>query len=346
MVTLKDVAHRAGVSEGTASLALNRRPGVKEMTRRRVLAVAEEMGYSPNRIARSLAMRKTHTVGLVVTDIENPFFGSVTRFIHEYVRQAGYTLILSVSNDDSQLEDAILSTFISNRVEGAIIVPTVSFRQDFRPFEALRAHRIPVVFATASYPGYPADCVMTDLEEGSYRLTRYLIELGHRNILLLASYDLKMGQSALRVAGYQKAFSEIGIRPDPGAVVRCKHPDYYNGYSMTREVLKRGLPDAITAINDVLALGSRKALQEQGLRIPADISVAGYDDLIFSSLSQSPLTTVRQAIPQICRESVSLLMDRIHGDASPVRLVKIAPELIVRESTGACRRRSTAAQLM
>ena len=315
------------------------------MTRQRVLAVAEEMGYSPNRIARSLAMRKTHTIGLVVTDIENPFFGSVTRFVDEYVRQTGYSLILSVSNDDPELENSILSTFISNRVEGVIIVPTLAFRRDFQPFKALQSHRIPVVFATAYYPGYAADCVMTDLEEGSYRLTRYLIQMGHRNIVLLATEDLKMGQSALRIAGYQKAFNEIGVRLGPEAVVRCKHPDFYNGYSKTREILRKGLPDAITAINDVLALGSRKALQEEGLEIPTDISVAGYDDVIFSSLSQSPLTTVRQAIPRICRESVNLLMDRIHGDRSPLRTVKIEPELIVRGSTGACRKRISPVQM-
>jgi len=344
MVTLKEVALRAGVSEGTASLALNRRPGVKEETRQRVLTAAREMGYSPNRIARSLAMRKTHTLGLVVTDIENPFFGSVTRFVDEYVREAGYSLILSVSNDDSQLENAILHNFISNRVEGVVIVPTLTFRRDFQPFKALQSHRIPFVFATAYYPGFAADCVMTDLEEGSYKLTRYLIEMGHRNILLLATEDVQMGQSALRIAGYQKAFSEIGVKPAPEAVVRCKHPDFYNGYSKTREILKNGHPDAITAINDVLALGSRKAVQEDGLSIPEDISVAGYDDVIFSSLSQSPLTTVRQAIPRICKESVNLLLDRIHGDRGPLRTVRIGPELMVRESTGSCRKRSWAVQ--
>jgi LacI family transcriptional regulator len=162
MIKLKDVARRARVSEATASLALNRKKGVNALTRDRVLKAAEVLGYTPNTIARGLATRRTHTIGLVVTDIENPFFGSVTRFVDEFVRERGYTLVLSVSNDELELEERIISYFIGKRVEGAIVIPTISLRQDFSCFANLQRHKIPLVQATTYYPGLESGCVMTD----------------------------------------------------------------------------------------------------------------------------------------------------------------------------------------
>jgi LacI family transcriptional regulator len=337
MIKLKDVARRAGVSEATASLAINERPGVNKETRERVRKAALEMGYTPNNIARGLAMRKTHTIGLVVTDIENPYFGSVTRFIDETARNEGYNLILSVSGDDVALESTIIMNFIGKRVDGVIVVPCLAPRTEYACFEQLEKHRIPFVFTTTYYDGLEADCVMTDLEEGSYLLTKYLIGLGHRRVLFLVSYYPEQAVSRLRIDGYMRAFKNAGIPFENEWIVPCRRPDFSNGYETASKLLKDEKPDALIAINDITALGAKRAIKEKGYRIPGDISIAGYDDLIFSSIPEIPLTTVRQNIGEICCETVQVLIKRMRAKGEKGRILrKIPPELVVRNSTAAC----------
>ena len=333
MIKLKDVAKRARVSEATASLALNRKKGVNALTRDRVLKAAEILGYTPNAIASGLATRRTRTIGLVVTDIENPFFGSITRYVDEFVRERGCTLVLSVSNDELALEERIVSYFVGKRVEGAIIVPTINRRQDFGCFTNLRRHRIPFVFATTYYPGIDADCVMTDLKKGSYQLGKYLLGLGHRDILFLASHDRGVPVSSLRIEGLQKSFAEAGFPSDRVEVAECERTSFSCGYATTIKALKERIPDAIVAVNDITALGAERAARERGLQIPRDISVCGYDDVIFSRISEIPLTTVKQDIKQICRKTVDTLFDLIRGKPSSNAIHKVQPELIIREST-------------
>jgi LacI family transcriptional regulator len=339
MIKLKDVAKKAKVSEATASLVLNRRKGVNAATRERVLKAADALGYTPNSIARGLAMRRTRSIGLVVTDIENPFFGSVTRFVDEFVLAHGCTLVLSVSKDELELEEKIISYFIGKRVEGVIIVPTISRRTNLSYFNDLERHKIPFVFATTYYPGVQGDCVMTDLKKGSYQLARYLIDLGHRDVLFLASHDRTVPVSSLRIEGVQKAFAEAGLSSDGMQIVECDRASFSCGYAATQAALGRRMPDAIIGVNDIVSLGAERALREAGHSIPGDISVCGYDDLIFSRISEIPLTTVKQDVKHLCRKAVDVLFERINGANGGTRILKIPPELIIRQSTGPCRRR-------
>ncbi len=338
MIKLKDVALLAKVSEATASLVMNKRPGVNERTRERVLKAAKELGYTPNSIARGLAMRKTNTIGLVVTDIENPFFGTCTRCIDENTRNENYNLILSVSNDDLYLEEQIIYNFIGKRVDGIIIIPTHMLRSDLSYFEQLEKHNIPYVFSTTFYPGIKSDCVMTDLEEGSYQLTKYLIELGHRKIFFLVSNNRNVAISKLRIDGYMRAFKEADFPVNEKWIVSCRRNDFYSGYYSSLKAVRQEKPDAIMAINDIMALGAKRAIIELGYKIPDDISVAGYDDVIFSTIPEIPLTTVRQDIPQICRKTVNILIDKMNDKNTTNKIHKIRPELVLRKSTGICRR--------
>jgi DNA-binding LacI/PurR family transcriptional regulator len=333
MVKLIDVARAAKVSVATASLVMNRRPGVKGETRLRVLAAAENLGYSPNNRARGLALRKTNTIGLVVTDIENPFFGSITRHIDEYTRDAGYNLVLSVSNDDLDLEDQIIDTFISERVDGVIIIPTLCQRTDMSCFRRLEKHNIPYVFCTSFYPGVSCDCVMTDLRSGSYELAAYLLRLGHRVIYILVSSSRAAVPSKLRIEGCMGAFDDFGIAYDESWIIECEKPDFNHGFTRTTETMGEQKPDAVMAINDITALGAKRALKEMGYMVPDDIAVAGYDDVIFSSISEIPLTTVRQPVQEICSQTVGILIERIRGDRSAMRFYMISPELVIRKST-------------
>jgi LacI family transcriptional regulator len=340
MIKLTDVAEKAGVSTATASLVFNNRPGVNKETRENVIRAARELGYMPNNVARSLAMKKSQTIGLVVTDIENPFFGSLTRYIDEATHQNNYSLILAVSRDDPELENQILQKFIGERVDGILVVPTQLARAEFRIYELLAKRGVPFVFATTFYPGYDGDYVMTDLEQGSYRLTRYLLELGHRDIVFLVSSDLRSPISDLRISGFKRAFAEFSLEVEGESIVQCQRPDFQSGYGATKGILEKRQPDAVIAINDVLALGVLKAIKEVGLRVPDDISVAGYDGVIFSSIADVPLTTVRQNVSEIARLAVQLLIRKI-SDASPQEgRVLIPPELMVRDSTGPKPRRA------
>jgi LacI family transcriptional regulator len=224
---------------------------------------------------------------------------------------------------------------ISNRVDGVIIVPILTeLRKDFTVFKSLTRYKIPYVFATSFYPGLESHVVMADLEEGSYRMTKYLLDLGHRDILLFTTEDPEVIPSKLRIDGYLKAFHEAQISPHQEFIIRCNRPNFFNGHLNAKRILKEERPDAIMAINDILALGIEKAAMELGYTIPDDLSISGYDDVIFSSISQTPLTTVRQKIPEICSETVQTLMSLIENNSHKPQHILIPTELIVRKSTG------------
>lgn len=333
MVKLKDVADALGVSEATVSLALNERPGVNAETRKKVQEAAQRLGYTPNHIARGLAMNRTHTLGLIITDIENPFFGTLTKHIDEAARESGYGLVFSVSNNEIDEEESILATFIGKRLDGVIVVPSVYHRRDTEIFQRMNGSKLPFVFATSYYPGLSADCVMTDLAKGSYELTKYLLDQGYRRIGFLSTTDRVTPPTRLRLSGYYKALEHAGLPKESRRIIECHRPDYFSGYDTVAALDVAELPEAIVAINDILALGAQHALLERGLRIPEDISVAGYDDVIFSSLSEIPLTTVRQDIPHLAKTAVEMLVARVENRKTPTKSVRISPELVIRSST-------------
>ncbi len=326
---LRDVAKSAGVSPATASMALNDRPGVNSDTRARVIRAAEELNYSPNANARSLIMRRSGAVGLVVTDITNPFFGMLTNEINTYASRAGYNLTIGVSNDDIRLEAASVRRMMEERAEGVIVVPCAAARYDLTHLFNLKKAGIPLVFATTRYEGISADCVMCDLAKGSYMLIKHLIESGRRRIMLLCG-QREVLFSSLRIAGYRRAFEECGVKMSEDWIIPSE-PNFPGG-SIAAEKALAHHPDAITAINDVMAMGALARLKENGLRVPEDIAIAGYDDLIYSSLLETPLTTVRQPIADIASSAMELLMRRIEGENGVTELL-IEPMLKLRKTT-------------
>ena len=336
MVKLKDVAAAAGVSQATASLVLNNRPGVNAQTRARVLAIAKRLGYAPNPLARNLATRRSHTIGLVVTDIENPFFAALTRHLDVYVKEHGYGLILSLSSDDVVKQNQIVEDFVGKMVEGVLIVPALhDIGRRFHAFKKLDASGVPYVFVSSYYPGFPADCAMADLTRGSCDMANHLLDCGHRDIVFLSVEDDTVIPAATRIDGFRQALSDRSLTFSDRMIVRARHPDYQSGLDATRLLLGQRKPDAIMAMNDILALGAVRAIVDRGYRIPADIAVAGYDNVIYSSISQVPLTTVYQDLDRMSHDAVDMLFRRISGDRSDHPLLQLVrPELVVRESTG------------
>jgi LacI family transcriptional regulator len=330
-ITIKDVAKMANVSVATASLALNGKQGVNQETRSKVREAAKKLNYYPNHYARSLITQKSSTLGLIATDIKNPFFGHITDIIQRETEQRGYNLLLGISNDKITNEKKHVDEFIKRNVEGILVIPAIERYPDLSHLYDLKRLAIPFVFLTTAYRGIVADCVMTDLAKGSYELTKHLLQRGHRTIYFILGYkDLLL--SSMRLEGYIRAFSEMGLDYRNDWIIET-YPDFEHGYEITCEILKTKRPDAIITVNDILAMGVLKSLKDHRVKVPEDVSVAGYDDLLFSSIVETPLTTVQQPVKDICIQAVDILLDRIRGSREEFRTQLLAPKLIVRDST-------------
>lgn len=337
-ITLREIARLAHVSEATASLALNGRRGVNEETRRRVKEIAREKGYLPNAIARRLSKSRSGIIGLVVPDIENPYYGKLVRTVDQCVRRAGYGTVFAVSEEDPGIERAMIRNFLSNKAEGILVAPA-SVRNDDPSYigRIESVYGTPCVCVTSRYPGTEACVVMADLEEGSYRLTDYLLGMGHRAVYCLIG-DREVVPSASRIAGWRRAFAGHGLAAGDELLCECSRCGFEEAYGVTCRLLGSGKRiDAIMTVNDVMALGVLKALVDRNIRIPGDISVAGFDNVVFSSVSTIPITTVAQDLERMSREAVDMLLRRIRGGVSePPETVMLPTELIVRASTGKC----------
>ena len=330
---LKEIAAMAGVSEATASLALNSSPLVKTQTRERIQALAAKLGYIPNALASGLKRKHSGAMGLVIPDATSAFYGSLIHHIDRAVRVAGYTLITSISNDSASIEQQQVERLISARVEGILIVPVNKPGSDVSYPEALKRHAIPFAFVTSRYAHLDAPFVMVDLAYGARLLVRHLLDLGRRRILFLSGSKNAVSISE-RVRGYRKALKEYGIDYVDEYVVECPRYDYDCASSTIAEITQRKLPyDAVITLNDMMALAVLNYLLGRGTLVPLDVAVAGYDNTIFSSVASLPITTVNQDIARIADIGVGLLVDRIRGGSPAKEQFLIKPELIVRTTT-------------
>ena len=333
-IKLKDIARMAGVSESTVSLALNNKSVVNEKTRGHIQELARELGYSPNAIAKSLARKKSGTIGLVVPDIENPYYGKLVRIVDELLTRKQFNLIIATSNDRVSGERRVIENFISERVEGIMIAPINKAVKDFEHLSKLVKKEIRHVFVTAFYEDYPAAYVMTDLEKGTFDLVDYLIQQGHRKIRFLIG-DQGTIPALTRMQGYINAHGKHGLKVDKSRFVHCSLPNFEQAYRAALSLFKsRSSTDAIITMNDVMALGVLRAVTECGIRIPEQMSLAGYDNVIYSSIATIPITTVEQDIEAMAGAAVDMLLGMTSESWNDHRAVMLQPKLIVRGSTG------------
>ena len=240
----------------------------------------------------------------MVPEIVNPFYSAIVDKTTMLAEKMGYTLLLGISNNKSSQEKAVLKTFASHRVQGVIIVPMLRENPDTRHLSILKAARIPAIFCTDYYDEWTNgekasySCVMCDLEQGEYEMIRYLIHLGHKEICFV-NVDMDVHFARLRQNGYQKAYRQAGLTVDKRNLFFTAKAAFEGGYDIADSVLKRN-PDAIACINDIMTIGILKRLNERGIRIPEDIAVAGFDDMMFAELAQKPISTVRQPLQRIC----------------------------------------------
>jgi LacI family transcriptional regulator len=336
-VTLRDVAVRAGVHPATASRALNpeTRILVSEDTARRVLDAAEALGYSPNPVARSLRTRRSHTVGVLIPDLNNPLFPPIVRGIEDRLAAAGYVALIGNTDSDDKRERMVFDQMRARHVDG-LVLATARLRHPLLA-EASRAE-IPVVLINRLAQDYSFPSVTVDNERGVRMAVSHLAGLGHRRIAHIAGPQ-EMSTGLSRYRGFVTAMESSGLQVDSDLVVFAKAFTVEEGLRCARLLLERGGGQAvaectaIAAANDMLAVGCYAALDECGLSCPEDISVVGFNDMPFIDRLRPPLTTIRFPHYQVGTEAAQLLLERIAEHSGPVKILYLAPELIIRGST-------------
>jgi LacI family transcriptional regulator len=328
-ITIKDIARQAGVSVATVSYVVNKSKWVSPELTERVEKAIEQLGYSPNAVARSLRQKHTRMIGLIVPDSSNPFFAEIAKGVEDAGYEAGYSVILCNSNASLDRELVYLDLLQSKRVEGIIFIATSTHVEQLR---MIVKGGIPVVIFYRELPGLDVDTFRIDNFRAGYLGTRHLIELGHRNIACIQPASAET-PSSQRVEGYKHAMTEAGIPWQEPLMPRGDN-HISGGKTAAQVLLQSGLPfSAIFSTNDAMAIGAMRALREAGYQIPQNVSIVGVDDIILASYSEPPLTTVAQPKYDAGCQAMSFLIERIGGGYNQgPRNVLLDTELIQRSS--------------
>ncbi len=333
------IAREVGVSKTTVYRALHNKGRIHPQTREHILRVAQELGYRPNLVARSLRIQKTSTIGLVVIGLTGSFYSHILEGVDGVAQANQYGVLLACSYGYPDREREIIQMLLDKRVDGLIVAPAdPEENRDF--YEELLALQVPVVLIDRYIPSLPIDFVATNNELGGYLATRHLLQLGRRQIVFVSNGSRERRATSVvgRFAGYQRALAECDIcqtiELGPGLPDILPEEEYaYNAVSHYLD--QGGTMDGVFAVNDDVAYGAIRALQSRGLRVPDDVSVVGFDNQDTARFFLPPLTTVAQPMREIGQQAASLLLERIHkGRSTPQQQVLLVPQLVVRQSCG------------
>lgn len=328
--TAHDVARRAGVSVATVSRVLNDLPHVSPGVRRKVLRAVAALNYQPNRTAQRLRAKRSRVIGLIIPDIQNPFFTSVVRGIEDLAYQRGYSLVLCNSDEDPAKEQLYINVMRAEAVAGVILAST----SEVNPHVShLIDHNIPVIAIDRRIKNRRIDSVLVANIQGAFEAVSHLIELGHRRIGFVG-LPLTRTTGHERHTGYLRALRAHGLRPSR-QLVCIGDAKQQGGYNCTQTLLKSQPPmTALFVANNLMTLGALGAIREGELEIPREISIVGFDDMPWAPLLQPPLTAVAQPTYELGRKAAELLLERLEHPDKPATHVQLKPTLIVRGSTG------------
>lgn len=335
VATVKEVAAKAGVSTATVSRVLSGMGGVAEALEREVREAATSLNYWPNRAARSLRAGSSRTVGVLIPDIENPFFTSVVRGIEEVLQTAGYSLLLANFNESPEREQVHLGTLRAEGIAGLIFAAS---RTPTKEYQRLLQAGMPIVAVSRVPDDLNVDTVSVDNAQGARIAVAHLISLGHRRIALING-PLSLSTARERQEGCRMAFRDAGL-PVPDDLIRYGDFRQAGGYHAMQALLAEAPPPtAVFVASNLMTIGALQAIHERGLEIPSEVAVVGFDDMAWAASLRPPLTTVAQPATEVGRTAARLLLERVQNRRLPVRRVVLETRLIVRSSCGAGARR-------
>jgi LacI family transcriptional regulator len=328
MVTMRDVARRVGVSPTTVSHVMNETRFVSEETRTKVYQAIRELNYQPNAIARGLRCKKTQNIGMIIPDIAYPFLAEVARGVEDASFKLNYNIILCDSNSTLEREDICIDLLREKQVDGIVFVAAGKSSEHVK---TLIEQEMPVIVVDRELPGLEVDSVLADNLQGGYQATEYLIQSGHRCIgCITGPPDLSI--SSQRVDGYQQGLEQHDI-PLCDELIVIADFSYQQGYRAMLELLTLDRrPTAVFTCNDMMALGAICAAKDNGLRVPGDIAIIGFDDIALASFTSPRLTTVAQPKHEMGAIAVELLVERIKEKNRSATKIILPVHLVVRES--------------
>jgi len=327
MTSIKEVAEAAGVSTATVSRVLSNGTHVRPELRKRVQEAVDRLGYRPNLVARSLRSQHTSTLGLIVSDIRNPFFTSISRAVEDTAYEQGFSILLCNTDEDPEKEAIYLNLMQDANVAGIIFSPTRQMAESF----GTMALKTPIVVVDRTLKDSDVDAVLLDNVEAAARLTTHLIENGYRRIGAICGERSTTGRE--RRAGYEQAMQAHGLTP-AAELMKYIPPKPESGYAAAREMLDSPQPpDAFFTSNSLLAEGALQAIRERGMIIPDQIALVTFDETTWASLVQPPITLIAQPTYEIGRTAAELLLQRVADPTRATRRVILKGQLVVRGSS-------------
>ena len=331
-VTISDVARLAGVSKAAVSAVLNDRPGISQATRERILEIVNRLNYRPSQVARSLSIRQTRSIGLVIKEIDNPYFSKVMKGVFDTCAEQDFTVLLGSSELSPKKEKQSIDTLVAQRVDGLILASLQGEDVDFSYLSDLIRDHYPLV-TMGSIKNYPTSVVEVKNVEGAFEAVNYLIRSGHKRIAYFSGPS-HSSHSEDRAEGYRRAFLESRLPFQFKDVVQAG--SYIeNGYEKGKKFFsgRSDYPSAVFCYNDLVAIGLINALTELGLSVPVDVSVIGFDDIDFVAHFRIPLTTIHVPAYEIGKVAAEMVIGQIAEKGLSKNTKQILDvELIVRNS--------------
>lgn len=334
-VTVSDVARRAGVSTATVSRALSGADGVSATVREHVVATARALGYRPNTVARSLRTTRTQTLGLIVPDVLNPFFGELAWAVEEAAHQYGYSVILCNANEETERQDGYIELMLARRVDGLLLTPVL---EESPALRAAASQGVPMVFVDRAVPSMDAPVVRADGRVAIARLVDHLVDLGHERIAVITGPRRTLtGRERLTAFRTAMRSHQLDL---PRELVRFGNFQTDSGRRAAGQLLDLDEPPtAVFAIDNLMAMGASQEIRRRGLRIGSDIALAGFDDPPWFQLLDPPMTTVSQPVGRMGALAVGMLVaaigaEPIGAEPTPVDSRLLDCELVVRASCG------------
>lgn len=330
---MKKLAQIAGVSEATASLAMNNRPGVKAATRENIQRLAKEYGYIPSQNAQSLALKKSGLIGMIIPNISNSNYAGLVESVEALLREKGYHLIVATSRSDANYEKEMIEQFIAFRVEGVILYPSIKYNKDPSYVSLLNSYNIPFVYIGGYYRQVDGPVCINDYVESMRLVVNALLDSGCRRICLVSG-DKSIVSNSLRHQGIRDIMLANNLPFSDENHISLEKSDYHHAYATFSQMMKDAFEyDAVITVNALTALGIYNAAIENGISVPRDLSIVAGDCYLPQKACAISLTAIRFDSDLLVQRAVDILLSQIQGIALESKWVTVSPMLIQGEST-------------